>query len=220
MERYGDFRPTQFDPKGLGLEDQQDWLVLGVSKTRDSGPLAQSNFDAALKILDPEEDSEDVDTASFNHWGPGWFEIILVKPGTKAHEKAKEIEACLADYPVLDDEDHSRREWEEHSEWVGQVLARVAHDNEGEVSDNVEHPALCQSLGWDYGGSTPSDEDVYDALVEHGWFIPDEPEAQSLKDAVRLGYMDRHAAEALRKVVAITMDSLAGNPPLKGGEDE
>lgn len=35
MKKYGSFRPTGFDPAGLGLSDRQDWLVLGVSRTRD-----------------------------------------------------------------------------------------------------------------------------------------------------------------------------------------
>lgn len=35
MKAYSQFRPT--DSKGLGLPDRQDWLVLGVARTRDSG---------------------------------------------------------------------------------------------------------------------------------------------------------------------------------------
>lgn len=38
MQAYRDFAPTGFDHKGAFLDDDhQDWLVVGVSITRDSG---------------------------------------------------------------------------------------------------------------------------------------------------------------------------------------
>ena len=49
MQTYREYSPTSFDVKGLALDDRQDWLVLGVSKTRDSEPRALSNFDATIK---------------------------------------------------------------------------------------------------------------------------------------------------------------------------
>ena len=110
MERYGDFRPTVFDPCGLGLEDRQDWLVLGVSRTRDSEALTESNFESATKTLGGE--GENVEIYRFGHWGPGWFEIIIIRPGSKEADVGEEIEGALADYPVPDDEDYSQRESE------------------------------------------------------------------------------------------------------------
>ena len=107
--RYSEWSPTQFDTHGLGLEDRQMWLVCPVMKTRDSGPLEESNFDAALAILGGE--SETVEVHSFNHWACGHFEIILCHPDLE--EKVDEIQSALEDYPVLDEEDYSRREWEE-----------------------------------------------------------------------------------------------------------
>jgi hypothetical protein len=107
---YKDWAPTQFDRKGAYLREQQDWFVVGLIQTRDSGPLDQSNFAAALKLLGGE--SETVNVCRFGHWGPGWFEIILVAPGSDAVKIAEGIETRLADYPVLDEEDHSRREQE------------------------------------------------------------------------------------------------------------
>lgn len=109
MKRYREFQPTGFDPKGLGLDDRQEWLVVPVMRTRDSGPLDESNFDAAAKRLGGEGDT--VEVHRFGHWGPGWFEIIIVDPTSEAATVAQEIEACLADYPVLDENDFSEREW-------------------------------------------------------------------------------------------------------------
>lgn len=114
MIKYSEFRPTSFDYKGLGLPEQQDWLVLGLSRNRDSGELDQSNFDAALKSLGGESDT--VEVHRFGHWGPGWFEIILIKPGSTQVEIGESIEASLSDYPILDEEDFSSREWESYTE--------------------------------------------------------------------------------------------------------
>lgn len=115
MKTYSQFRPTGFDPVGLGLREQQDWLVAPVSQTRDSGPLDQSNFAAALKALGGE--SEAVEVHRFGHWGPGWFEIILIDPTrTDLVQIGEDIEATLADYPVLDEMDLSAREWDDYVE--------------------------------------------------------------------------------------------------------
>ena len=109
MERYADWSPTMFDTPGLALPDRQDWLVVPVSQNRDSDPADQSNFATALKMLGGESDS--VEVHRFGHWGPGWFEIILVKPDTSAADEAVKIEARLESYPLLDEDDASAREW-------------------------------------------------------------------------------------------------------------
>lgn len=113
MEPYGKFRPTAFDAAGAFLPDRQDWLVVPTSRTRDSGCLAESNFEAArarLEAADP--DGVDHELHRFGHWGPGWFELLIVRPGTNAARVGAEIEAALDNYPVLDEKDFSRREWE------------------------------------------------------------------------------------------------------------
>ncbi len=112
LQRYSKFAPTGFDARGAFLPDQQDWLVVPVSQTRDSGCLDQSNFAAALAILGGE--SETCEVHRFGHWGPGWFEIIIVDPSRE--QEAEAIQAALENYPVLDDEDHSRREWEDYEQ--------------------------------------------------------------------------------------------------------
>lgn len=118
MQRYRDFAPTGFDARGAFLEDRQDWLVLPVSQTRDSGELDQSNFAAALAICGGE--SDEVEVHRFGHWGPGWFEVILVRPDSPAADMAEQVETRLQDYPVLDEKDLSRREAEAYaSAWEG-----------------------------------------------------------------------------------------------------
>jgi hypothetical protein len=120
LRPYSEFRPTGFDCKGfdckgLGCGEQQDWLVAPTSQTRDSGCLDRANFDAtvdALEVTAP----DDYEVHRFGHWGPGWFEIILVRPGSEAQLVAEEIACALSYYPVVDDERLSRYETSEEIE--------------------------------------------------------------------------------------------------------
>ena len=108
MKRYKDFQPTGCDPKGLALPDQQEWLVVPVGRSRDSGVRSESNFEVALRILGGE--SETVEVHRFGHWGPGWFEIIIVHPSRE--DEVQEIEDSLENYSLLDDMDYSEREYD------------------------------------------------------------------------------------------------------------
>ena len=109
MQRYGDWSPTPMDPKGLNLDDKQDWFVLPVMRTRDSGPFDESNFEAALELLGGESDTLEVHR--FGHWGPGWFEIVIIHPSREAEAEEKIVNP-LANYPLLDDEKNSAKEAE------------------------------------------------------------------------------------------------------------
>ena len=109
LQRYGEFAPTPFDHAGAFLRDRQDWLVAPVTRNRDSQSLAESNFDATLELLGGE--SETVEVHRFGHWGPGWFEIILVHPSRASEAHA--IADRLDDYPILDEVDASKRDWED-----------------------------------------------------------------------------------------------------------
>lgn len=115
MQTYSEFRPTGFDCRGLGLPDQQHWLVAPCGTNRDADALTRSNFRCCLKALGGE--SETVQVHRFGHWGPGWFEIILIDPAnSEAVKAAEEMENSLADYPVLDESDYSQEETEEANE--------------------------------------------------------------------------------------------------------
>lgn len=107
MKQYKDFRPSANDVKGLGLKDRQKWFVVSVSQTRDSNCLDISNFRTAEKLIaavDP--DGESYEKHRFSHWGPGWFEIIIVKENTKAFEEAEKIESSLDNYSILNENDY------------------------------------------------------------------------------------------------------------------
>ncbi|MEI6232631.1 MAG: hypothetical protein WCT04_06240 [Planctomycetota bacterium] len=150
METYSNYAPSGFDCPGAFLPDRQDWFVVPVGRNRDSGPVAESNFKAALEMLGGE--SDDVEVCKFGHWACGWFEIILVQPGTPFAEVGDEIEARLDDYPFLDENDVSNREYEEFlSGWksygAGDFRTAIRKtfeitEDETKVLDNIDDEKL------------------------------------------------------------------------------
>lgn len=164
MQQYKDYDPTGFDGKGCFLEDQQDWWVVPVGRNRDSEALAESNFAAALEILGGE--SETVEVHRFGHWACGWFEIIIVHPDRL--EDAESIEKALSDYPVLDDQDFSRREWEAfeenwdswgHKEFAEEIhkqygLEEEAYDMLWEADNDVTRQFWCEHANCPYEGDS------------------------------------------------------------------
>ena len=114
MQTYDNFSPTVLDAKGLMLPDRQSWLVAPVNRNRDSGAFSDSNFETFLKEVG--EEGDDVEVHRFSHWGPGWFEIILIRPDTPAAEAALKAESRLENYPILDENDLSFREQDIYTE--------------------------------------------------------------------------------------------------------
>ena len=176
METYNTFRPTGFDRSGLGLQSQQDWLVVPAARNRDSNLLDLSNFDAALAMMGGEGDNCEVHR--FGHWGCGWFEIIIVKPDTPTAATAEEIEEALENYPVLDEDDWGKREYEAYVEnvisactpmltdgepdnWVDEVLCYLDENELGEASR--QNPEQCGL----------SDDDAREALSVLGYIDDD-----------------------------------------------
>jgi len=114
MKRYAEFKPTGFDCKGLGLDDQQDWLVHPCGTNRDANALTRSNFEVSVRDLEKlDPDGNDHEVHRFGHWACGWFEIIIVRPETPCAADAESTEAGLADYPVCCDSHFSETEEQE-----------------------------------------------------------------------------------------------------------
>ena len=117
--QYRDHTPTAFDHH-CPLEDRENWLLAPVSQTRDSDPLNRSNFEVVLAALGGE--SETLEVHRFGHWGPGWYELILVHPSRESEVLAWEEK--LSDYPVADEEHFGTLEAEE-----AQEVWRDCYDN-------------------------------------------------------------------------------------------
>ena len=100
------------------LDDPQDWCIV-YSHHRDSTLLDQSNASVIAETLEPFTDGDDPDVVPehHSHWAVGWIDgyaIRVFRNGgiTSAFRKYHEIAVRLANYPVLDEEDYSRRELE------------------------------------------------------------------------------------------------------------
>lgn len=94
------------------MGDDMSEYYEGLSRIpRDPNALMDSNFDEALKLLGGE--SETVQVHSFGDWLVGSFEQILVhESDEKAVAILEDIAEQLAEYPILNEEDHSNRETE------------------------------------------------------------------------------------------------------------
>ena len=193
MQRYKDWPPGPGDTKGKGIHHLEnpymfnEWRVAPIIKTRDACHLDESNWDCVIKQLEEREgEHEDYEVLSFNHWACGWFDMIVVKPGTGAHIIMNAIETSLENHPALDEDDWFKREADEHHDVVLEACHEaIDYAMEKEdvrthfdlASDDSFKLKLCGDfsplsfagdLGWDYSGRTPTNEDVYDALLESG----------------------------------------------------
>lgn len=99
-------------PKNYFGEEWREYYSAGVGQSRDSDCLEQSNFSAMLRDLGGE--SETVIVVRENHWAVGWVEWIAIhETDAPALAVAAENVSRLRDYPILDEDDYSEREWQE-----------------------------------------------------------------------------------------------------------
>jgi len=144
-----------------GGEDYSDYYVVAV-RTRDSNAVEESNFESALKKLGGEKDG--VMVARANHWAVGWVEYLLVHKG--AAEKvaiAQDIEAKLAEYPILDEDDMSQREIQ---------IADQAYE------DYIKDEAI-EHLGLNADELSPEDFEALKDAVMQGMEYGEEPTVAS-----------------------------------------
>lgn len=113
FQTLNEWSPTQFDHP-IRDPDAGDWLVCPCIITRDSPAIDRVNHDAVKAALD--RAGVQWETRRRGHWGPGWYEVIVAEPTDAARAVIADIVACLADYPVLDDEALSQAEAEEAAE--------------------------------------------------------------------------------------------------------
>jgi len=99
-------------------DDCNEFAII-YTHNRDSGLLAQSNAVEIEKALVPfmEGDNPDVIPECHGHWACGWidgFAIRVSRNGeiTRAFCAYHELAERLADYPVLNEEDYSQREYD------------------------------------------------------------------------------------------------------------
>jgi hypothetical protein len=130
------------------IDDPENWAII-YTHHRDSGLLDQSNAEAISNALRSfaEGDNPNVVVESHNHWAVGHidgFSIRVFRRGhiTKAFRKYHELAQKLADYPVLDENDWSLREYEATLENIADAAWRLK--NEYELPESWENAVY----GW------------------------------------------------------------------------
>jgi hypothetical protein len=88
------------------------YYIAGFGRNRDSDVLENCNFDVAWEALSAV--SERVEIVHEGHWAVGWIEWVAIPmDDSEAIKVACELNAAMADYPVLDEGRFSEAEWEE-----------------------------------------------------------------------------------------------------------
>ncbi len=105
IQTYREFRPTGFDQCGVGPDAIQDMLVAPVSRSRDSGVPAESNWEVVTGGISAQ--IEGCQVHRFGHWACGWFELFLVPPSPEARDLLERWEGLLEDYPIASEEHYS-----------------------------------------------------------------------------------------------------------------
>ena len=163
------------------LDSPDDWYIT-YSHHRDSGLLDQSNAAAMEEALEPytEGDDPDVVPEHHSHWACGWidgFSIRVFRDGqiTDAFRRYHELAQRLDEYPLLDEEDYSRREYDATLENIGNAAYRIADDYElpedwaeevySWLSDN--DPAAVENT--DDQGGYPSEDQLRAAFEALGY---------------------------------------------------
>lgn len=184
LTRFDQYQPTTLDQRGLGSEEQPDWGVVMTFTPDTAGILDTSNWEVlqeCLAVANPSGD--DYDVHSFAHWATR-FELLIVRPGTPAYAEAVRCVDSLANYPILCDQDYSRRECEAQSEAVSEACRGLSvTDDRGEDLTADAHEALEQRIFealYEAGhlkcsdeGCWVSDEQMSEAMTSLGYTYND-----------------------------------------------
>ncbi len=163
------------------IQDAEKWAII-YTHHRDSGLLDLSNASVIEKSLETFTDGDDPDVIleSHNHWAVGHidgFSIRVFRDGkiTDAFRKYHKLNERMDDYPVLDEDDYSNREYEATVENVAHAAWRLKDEYElpedwqydvyGWLSDND-----CGAVeNTDDQGGYPSEESLQEAFNALGF---------------------------------------------------
>jgi hypothetical protein len=167
-------------------DDADGWAIV-YTNNRDSGLVDESNAKAIAKAMQPYLEAEDPDVLPehHGHWACGWVDgySIRVYDGrgepTEAFKAWCDLHARLEDYPLLDEEDYSSREYEATLENISEELHYLNRNDEYSFPDDAAE----QLYGWlwdnnqraienqDDRGGCPSREELAEACDALGWRI-------------------------------------------------
>ena len=170
-------------------DDGENWAI-AYTHNRDSGLLDQSNAAAIEKILEPLTDGDDPDVVAehHGHWACGWvdgYSIRVYRGGeiTPAFRAYAEILDRIENYPILDEEDYSAREYEATCENIKSAGERFARSHDYTLPEGDDW------VGDMYSWFSDNDQSAIENRDDQGGY-PDDDELREAFDA--LGY---HCAE-------------------------
>jgi hypothetical protein len=174
-KRFGSFIWFRDDE----VADLDSWAII-YTHNRDSRLLDLSNADVIAKAMMTFTGGEDPEVVmeSHDHWAVGHvggFSIRVYRDGgiTDAFRAYHAVAERLADYPILDEEDYSRREFEAALENIADAAWRLKHEYdlpegwEGEAYSWLgEHRQRAVENRDDQGGCPEADDlrDAFEAL--------------------------------------------------------
>lgn len=178
-------RPESFGYSG-DLDLFNTWGLCGPSQHRDSDILTESNYATIVEDLE-DRFPDDVEVVSANHWAVGWVEQLAVrvlgddgKP-TEAFEAVYEWNEALKNYPIADESDFSRREYEDCLETIEFICPTWEFERDNQtyaVNEDMPDDWLSEIFGWLFNNKNVcrseevSDEDCEDALIALKWACP------------------------------------------------
>lgn len=159
----------------------EDWAII-YTHNRDSGLLSLSNAAAIAKAMEPftEGDDPDVVVESYSHWAVGHvdgFSVRVYRDGeiTDAFRTYHDLAEQMDGYPILDEEDYSRREYEATMENITDAAWRVKQEFdlpevwEYEVFSWLDEHRQRAVENRDDQGGYPEESDLRDAFEAMGY---------------------------------------------------
>jgi hypothetical protein len=167
------------------VAEPNDWAIF-YSHHRDSGLLDQSNASVIETSLRPFSEAEDPDVVfeCHFHWAVGHidgFSVRVYRNGeiTDAYQEYRKLQERIADYPVLDEEDYSRREYEatlgniKDTAWRLKNEFDLAEGWEGDAYDWLSENNFHAIENRDDQGGCPTEDELREALESLGLLKPD-----------------------------------------------
>lgn len=115
--------------------DAADQWAIIYTHNRDSDLLDQSNATVIERAMQPFIESGDVIPENHSHWACGWVEgysirVFRRRRITKAFRTYHDLAQRLAEYPVLDEQDHSDREYQATLENIADAAWKLKNEYE------------------------------------------------------------------------------------------
>lgn len=114
--------------------DAERWAII-YTHSRDSGLLAQSNASVYERVLEAEEYEADVRAEHHGHWACGWIDGYAIRVRddmlqlTPAWIAYCELKLAESEYPALDEDDYSQREYDAACEAISSELSALDADD-------------------------------------------------------------------------------------------